>query len=152
MGNLQNSGSCAKNIQCNYIYISQSQIILITHKITSTVLRWPHLIKDIKKLETLQRWATKFILNDYSRTDWFNSICFLSCTFSKSSIFFFLLKVNWNGNFFLINMFVLSCNAQNNTFYNSIIVNYRVIMPQTQQNVISGKINRNLVTSTRAIA
>ena len=32
--------------------------------------------------------------------------------------------------FFLINMFVYSCNAQNNNFYNSIMCNYRVMTPQ----------------------
>ena len=71
---------------------------------------------------------------------------------NKPSVCQYKLKgqLKWKKNF--DNMFVLSYNAQNNTFYYSIILNYRVITPQTQQNVISGKINRNFVTSTRAIA
>ena len=35
------------------------------------------------------------------------------------------------------------------SFYNSIIHNYVVITPQRQQNIISVKINRNLVTSLK---
>ena len=34
------------------------------------------------------------------------------------------------GKFFLLNMFVYSCNAQNNNFYNSIMCNCRVTTPQ----------------------
>ena len=43
----------------------------------------------------------------------------------------YFLEVNYikgqlKGNFFLINMFVYSCNVRSNTFYNSIICNYRL--------------------------
>jgi len=44
---------------------------------------------------------------------------------------------------FLISKLVYSCNAQNNIFYNSIILINWVIMFQRNENVTSVKINRN---------
>ena len=99
---------------CSTIPIS-AKVKLYTSLIRSQVLYcspvWrPYLIKDIKKLEQLQRRATKYILNDYS-SDYKTRLIHLRLLplmyiFEISDILFFIKNLKNFTNNFNINTYI----------------------------------------------
>jgi len=87
-----------------YISLVHSQLLFCS------ILRKPHLIKDINLIERIQRRATKFILNDYT-SDFKTHLLKLNLlplmyTLDISDIVFLIKSIEFPSDTFNINDFV----------------------------------------------